>query len=225
MKLSRTTLASLATLTALSATAAAQPGADDQPAVIIVTPQPVAAQPAAAQPAPQNEDWNNVSHINGQLVPVGERGNYVYKFRKTNISTNPLGWMFGFYGASASYAIHDNVVIRADANIFNLEHDSGYEFGVSLPIYLKRAYSGPFLEPGIVVREIRSTSTSCFDDCVTESLAGPQMMFGWHWTFDSGLNVAMAGGVARNLQTRTMSTQSSDEDIHPVGYFRIGYSF
>jgi hypothetical protein len=230
MKLSRTALASLAALTSVAAPAAAQPGMDDQAPVVVVVPAPApapaAAAPVAAQPAPHNEHWNNVSHINGQIVPVGERGKYLIAAPKTNISTNPIGWMFGFYGASVSHAIHENVAIRADANIFELEDQSGYEFGVSLPIYFKRAYSGPFLEPGVLVRELRSKSTTCNFDCDTESVAGPSMMFGWHWTFDSGLNVAMAGGLARKLKQRDMSTDDyGDEDVVPAGYFRVGYAF
>jgi hypothetical protein len=47
------------------------------------------------------------------------------------------------------------------------------------------------------------------------------MMFGWHWTFDSGLNVAFAGGVARRL--------NEDSDYGPNvegnAYFRVGYAF
>ena len=45
---------------------------------------------AAARTAPQNEDWSNVSHINGQPVPVGDRNDYLYKFKKTNISVEPV---------------------------------------------------------------------------------------------------------------------------------------
>jgi len=121
-----------------AAPAFAQPGvvdpavAEDPPpvnagTVVIVTPQaPVVAQPAgpppmasATSPAPQTDDWNNVSHINGQLVKVGEHGDYLYNNGKTtNIASNPIGWMFGFYGVSISHAVHQNVALRGDANIF-----------------------------------------------------------------------------------------------------------
>ena len=36
------------------------------------------------------------------------------------------------------------------------------------------------------------------------------------------MNVAMAFGAARNLQTSSMSYSS---DIQPAGYFRVGYEF
>jgi len=58
------------------------------------------------RPRPYNEPWDNVNHINGRLVKVGEKGaTYLLKYKKTNIATNPIGWMFGFYGLSVSHAV------------------------------------------------------------------------------------------------------------------------
>ena len=219
----KTLLLSLA-LTAVAVPAYAQPGTEpiQEPAVASAPP------PQPATTAPQNEEWNNVSHINGQVVPVGERGNFLYKAKKTNIASNPIGWLTGFYGVSVSHAVHDNVVLRVDANLINLPGSSitGYEFGASVPIYFKRAFHGPFLEPGIIVRDIREGSDN-FDDEFTASDTGmtgfqgsfgPSVVAGYHWTFDSGLNLAAAFGVMRNLN-------ADDEGIEPSGYFRVGYAF
>src|SRR5262245_42821150 len=113
--------------TALAQPAATEPvqqvPSAEPPPVIVITP------------APPNEDWNNVSHINGHPVKVGERGDYLYKWKKTNISTNPIGWIFGFYGLSVEHALTDNIAIRGDANMFMLASMTGYELGASLPIY------------------------------------------------------------------------------------------
>jgi hypothetical protein len=187
-------------------------------------------QPAAAVPqaAPQNEDWNNVSHINGHFVKVGERGDYLYKFKKTNIATNPIGYMFGFYGLSVSHALTSNVAIRVDANIINFDSTSGYEVGVSLPIYFKRTYSGPFIEPGLIARGLHDDYDSSYDcyDCGSyddsDTMVGPEVLFGWHWMFDSGLNVAFAFGAARDLSSDDMDYGS---EVEPAGYFRVGYAF
>lgn len=204
------------------------------PGVAAPAPAP-APMVAPAMAAPQNESWENVSHINGQVVEVGERGKYLKKTFKTNISTNPIGWLAGFYGVSLSHAVHPNVAIRGDANIFhNLfsEGTSGYEVGATLPIYFKRVYSGPFIEPGLVIRHTEETYDDYYYDSsgsYTEgdTLVGPQVLFGWHWTFDSGLNAAMAFGMAKNLGTRQMDEYgySSDPDLEPTGYFRIGYAW
>jgi hypothetical protein len=50
-------------------------------------------------------------------------------------------------------------------------------------------------------------------------MVGPEVLFGWHFIFDSGFNVALAFGAARDL--------SSDSNTHvePAGYFRAGYAF
>ncbi len=233
-------------LVALSAMPAfAQPAAQDEGPVthtdqlIVVTPNPpvfvtngapteagpgaVAPQPPAPSAAPQNEDWSNVNHINGQLVKVGEKGDYLIKFKKTNLSTNPIGWMFGFYGLSMSQALSNNIAIRGDVNFFNLDHGnvSGYEVGASLPIYFKRAYNGPFIEPGLITRAFTHSCDGCSTMSSTDTMVGPEMLFGWHWTFDSGLNVAMAFGAARNLNNQS----DYSDGIEPAGYFRIGYAF
>ncbi len=184
--------------------------------------------PPAPLAAPQNEDWNNVSHINGSIVPVGERGAYLKKFKKTNISTNPFGFMYGSYSISASYAVSDNVVIRGDANVGKMiEGGSGVELGVSAPIYFRRAYSGPFLEPGLITRTVNQDEYNYSDYSsmsTTSSAVLFEMMFGWHWSFDSGLNVAAALGAAREIGNSSSDSYSSD-DVHFAGYFRVGYEF
>jgi hypothetical protein len=190
---------------------------------------PVAA-PVATNGAPQNEDWNNVSHINGSLVKVGEKSDYLLRYRKTNISTNPIGWMFGFYGVSVSHALSNNIAVRGDANIISFENSEGYEVGASLPIYFRRVYSGPFIEPGLIMRGSKSKDYYCdasYGSCgsSSETFTGPEMLFGWSWIFDSGLNVAFAVGAARNLSPQMDEYGYSDDSVQPAGYFRIGYAF
>ena len=212
-------------LAALATPAIAQPGTEDAPP----PPQPVAQNGMAppppvivVTPAPQNEDWNNVSHVNGHPVPVGERGNYLYKWKKTNVATNPIGWIFGIYGLSVSQAMTDNIAIRGDANIVSIDGTSGYELGASVPIYFKRVYQGPFIEPGLIIRG-SNDNYDCdytYEDCMeSNAFVGPEVLFGWHWTFDSGLNVAFALGAARSIEHREY------DSIQPAGYFRVGYAF
>ena len=191
--------------------------------------------PTLQQPAPQNEPWSNVSNINGQLVPVGEHGAYLYRFRRTNLSTNPIGWMLGFYGASLSTAVSQNLALRFDANAWSVDHghEAGYEIGASLPIYLRRTYSGPFVEPGLVLHAskphyVAYGAPACIDmtACSTsqpsyQTWVGPEVMVGWQWIFDSGLNVAAAFGAAKKLAT----SEQMNDDPEPAGYFRIGYAF
>ncbi|MDX2086211.1 MAG: hypothetical protein SFX73_00120 [Kofleriaceae bacterium] len=202
-------------------TPAAAPGAGPS------TVAPIAEQPASA--APQTEDWSNVNHINGQIVKVGEKSDYLIAYKKTNIATNPIGFLFGFYGVSVSHALSNHVAVRLDANLFNIDGTTGYELGASLPIYFRRTYSGPFFEPGLITRGFRNNYDYAYDcyDCSggsMDTMVGPEMLFGWHWTFDSGLNVAMAFGAARDISADN-DEYDYDTDIEPAGYFRIGYAF
>jgi hypothetical protein len=157
-----------------------------------------------------------VSQINGQLVPVGEHNEYLYTYPRWNVSTNPVGWILGLYGASVSYAVHPNIALRADVNYFRpVESDErGFELGVGAPIYLRRVYQGPFLEPGVIVRQLENS----YGDAST--VFGPQVLVGWHWTWDSGLNVAAAVGVGRDW-----STSAEYEKLFANGYLRFGYAF
>ncbi|MDB4959311.1 MAG: hypothetical protein JWO36_6880 [Myxococcales bacterium] len=182
--------------------------------------------------APQTEPWSDVSHINGQLVPVGERGAYLYRFRKTNIGVNPIGWMFGFYGASVQHAVSQNVAIRGDVSVWSIANDnfSGIEVSASAPIYFRRTYAGPFFEPGLVYHsDAHNYEYASYGDGYsgapsnTKTWVGPQMMLGWSWIFDSGLNVAFAFGASKPISNPNMSSHSSDP--YPAGYFRIGYAF
>jgi hypothetical protein len=216
----------LALVALAAAPAAAQPGADlPPPDVIVIAPGPVPGPapiaPPAAPPAPQTHDWSAVSHINGHPVPVGETGHYLKtEWKKTNIASNPIGWMIGFYGVSVSHAVSDNLAFRGDVNLFDDPNSSqrGYEIGASLPIYFRRVYSGPFIEPGLIIRDGDQDDTRA-------ASVGPSVVFGWHWTFDSGFNVAVAFGLMRNLTTQRMDTYYDDDDVQPSGYFRVGYAF
>lgn len=184
--------------------------------------QPMPPQPPPGYvlvPAPQNESWNNVSHINGTPVPVGERNDYLREFRRTNLSINPIGLMMGFYSISASVALNENIAVRGDLSVVDLSDtdDDFTEYGLGLPIYLRRTYQGPFIEPGVIVREWSDG----------DSTRGPQVLFGWHVTFESGLNAAIALGAGRDFKRDEPSDEyDSGETAQFInGYFRVGYAF
>ncbi|MBA3458395.1 MAG: hypothetical protein H0T46_00420 [Deltaproteobacteria bacterium] len=194
-----------------------------------------AATAAFAQPAPQTDDWNNVSHINGSLVKVGERHEYVkVDPKRFNISTNPIGFLVGFYGLSVQGKVSEHVTLRGNVEFFAYEffgRTTGHELAASMPIYFRRAFSGPFIEPGFIYQETQETPWDLFGDGdstpVAHTHAGPSMVFGWHWTFDSGLNFAVALGGTRNMnrQPMTDSGEYQSDVPQPTGYLRIGYAF
>jgi hypothetical protein len=208
--------ASAALLATVAVTASAQPGAAEAPAA-----------PTATAAAPHTDSWEDVSHINGQLVPVGEHNEYRRSYRKTNISTNPVGLMIGFYGISVSHGLGQHVAIRGDLNYVNVVN-SDYEMteiGVGVPLYLRRTYQGPFVEPGFIARGSKSCGT-----CPGESTVGPQVLIGWHRSWDSGFNIAAAFGFGRDLARDDAYHgdyyyEDDEAEIFANGYFRVGYAF
>jgi hypothetical protein len=157
-------------------------------------------------------------------VKVGERDDYLISYKKMNVASNPIGWMLGYYGLSVSHAVSPNIAVRADGNLFNVDRTSGYELGLTVPIYFKRVYQGPFLEAGIMIRDLdddHDGACQAGDPCPEDSAnVGPQVMFGWHWSFDSGANVAFAFGAFR-----PMNDGKTSDDVEPAGYFRVGYAY
>jgi len=190
---------------------------------------PPSATPVAApgNGAPQNEDWNNVSHINGVPVKVGERQDYLFKPKKYNLAANPFGFFFGYYDLAASMALGNNLGATVAITGWNLsDYDQGYQISATLPLYFRKTFSGPFLEGGILIRTTDDQDYYYAADCYdcssysesADTWAGPQLLFGWHWTFDSGLNTSFAFGVAKRMD-------GSDNDVDANGYFRVGYAF
>ncbi|HEY4178646.1 MAG TPA: hypothetical protein VGM90_17490 [Kofleriaceae bacterium] len=202
-------------------------------------PQPAPAAPVATvaqYPAPMTNAWSNVSHINGTVVPVGDKNNYLNEFKRTNISTNPIGWMAGVYGLSASYAVSENIVLKGDANIFNDFFGSdGYEVNATALLYLRRAYSGPYVEAGVMQRETHGhgsdNSTDCYDygcDSMSTTQTGPEVLVGYTSMFDSGFNISYAFGLARDMNAKNYdgeSSSSTEDQLTPTGYLRVGYAF
>lgn len=236
---------------ALALVLAAASNAYADPAMVVVTPTAPAvivqapgsippgaeedppAAPAPAPAAPQNEAWSNVSHINGMPVAVGERNRYLYKFKRTNLAVNPFGLLFGYYEGGAQFAVSQNIALSVSGAYYSLGNNgdtSGYQIAASAPIYFRRTFSGPFLEPGVIARSTRqhvyyaacADGYSCGSSDPRDNWAGIEMLFGWQWTFDSGLNVAMAFGVAKHLES---NRSGSTDDADANGYFRVGYAF
>jgi hypothetical protein len=186
-----------------------------------------ADEPSSQQP------WDNVSHINGQLVKVGERNEYLKSgMKRVNISTNPVGFLFGFYGLSTAVAVSENVTLRGNIEKLDYEffgHVDGFEMSMSAPIYLRRSFSGPFLEPGVYHRETTETEWDLFGDGEEPHVhraTGALVLAGWHWTYDSGFNFAFALGARRAMSSSTdgeVMTETADPEM--TGYIRVGYAF
>jgi hypothetical protein len=194
-----------------------------------IAPPGAAEMPPAPPAAPQNENWNNVSHINGSIVPVGERNQYLYAYKKNNLQSNPIAWMFGYYQIAGSHALSENIAASLEVSGWSTDHgnESGYQVAPTLQVYFKRTFSGPFLEGGLVIHhdDASGYAYDCYDctSGTSSDWVGPEVMFGWAWMFDSGLNMSAAFGAAKRMDSQ--SSEYSSDDPVPVGYFRVGYAF
>ena len=127
--------------------------------------------PPAPPAAPQNEDWNNVSHINGSIVPVGERNQYLYSLQEEQPAVEPDRVDVRLLpGRRLARAVAEH---RREPQIsgWSTEHgnESGYQIAPTLQVYFKRTFSGPFLEGGLVIASRRATTATAYDcyDCST----------------------------------------------------------
>ncbi|HWN67126.1 MAG TPA: hypothetical protein VNM90_05770 [Haliangium sp.] len=176
--------------------------------------QPSMPLSAAAIDAQNRQD--DISTVNGQLVEVGDQNRYRYSHKTWNLSTNPMGLILGFYGGSLSYAVSDHVALRGDLNYYApvSSDTTGFEIGVGAPLYLRKMYSGLFVEPGVIVRSMSSSE---------EATVGPQVLLGYHWYWDGGFNTSVAFGAGRTLSSS--DSESLDDELFANGYLRFGYAF
>ena len=72
---------------------------------------PSTALGMAADAAPQTDD--DLSHVNGRLVPVGSRNEYLLTHKSANLAFDPLTLMVGWIDVEAQFAISDHVAISA----------------------------------------------------------------------------------------------------------------
>lgn len=175
---------------------------------------------AAPAPAPTAAADADVSTLNGELVKVGDAHAYRHSYPRWNVSTNPLGYFFNSFGASLSYAPTAHVAVRADAGYFDDDARQGLELGLSAPVYFRKMYSGFFLEPGVTFKALESQVEDA-----RATVVGPQLLLGWHWYWDSRLNVALAAGVGRNWSDSRRDAFSDYADVYGTGYLRFGYAF
>ena len=201
-----------------------------QPIVIVIVPRAAggAAAPSAAPPGSATAAGaapGQTPRRRARRPPAQEP----LQDHTATIGVNPLGWVAGFYGLSASLALSGHTALRADATYVRIhDHYESYELELGLPIYPLRRFRGPFIEPGLAVRQSRGgifvdslvDPPPGYSELPAEHLRGANLLFGWHWMSDNGVNLAIAAGFA-------LLYEAADDDFDPTpnGYVRLGYAF
>ncbi len=222
-------------------TAAAPSPADQQPQMITVIQNGVPVQmmlvPVPAQPVLQQAPVVQTQPVMPQapaqypppsyqpaspMKPVPTR--HPDEYYRYNVGTNTLGYVIGLFSISFGAAVHRNLAIRTEYNIYKNYFGDGWGVGGSLglPIFINKAWKGFFLQPGGKVFYIHT-------DGIDIVAGGPESLLGFQWELRNGITLALAGG----LQFVFISNNSpSNEDLGlfrkgvlPAGYFQIGKSF
>jgi hypothetical protein len=150
------------------------------------------------------------------------------------VATDPIGLVSGSYALSATYVASHHVGIRADVTIFEdvpLLASTGWRASINAPIYLDRALSGPYVEPGVAVAE-RLAGIGLLGGSADGSMAPyavpihtrtvePQIFVGWQWLYRSRLSIAAAIGAARQFVNDGTGASYSI----PLSYLRVGLAF
>ena len=170
----------------------------------------------------EQESDSDVSTLNGELVRVGDQNQYRYSHKVFNISTNPVGMIYGSYGLSLSMALDSNVAVKFDANYVDYLEDEmqGVEFIVTAPIYFRKVYDDYYIEPGVSYKAGKVAGTP-------NSIYGPIVYLGHHWMWDSGLNIAAAFGMGRNFGAKDKNGEEIEkiDKLFGSAYLRFGYAF
>ena len=156
----------------------------------------------------EKKDDEQVSTMNGQLVEVGNRNRYQYDAPKINLSVNPFGIISQNYSVSASFGLTSIASVRGEVSYD--EKNSGFEMSLGSQIFFRKLYSGVYMEPGLVRRD-------------QGNIFGPQVLLGYNWFWDSGMNISLAAGIGRNLNDSR--DDQSEGETFANGYFKVGYAF
>jgi hypothetical protein len=161
-------------------------------------------------------------------VQVLERPVYHYEDRPVTVAANPYGLLVGYYEAAVMVGLSRNLALSVGGAAWKIPGSSGAQLTVSLPIYLRRTFTGPYVEPGLIARRTPATggavecaSAACSAPDAQHAWLGPEVLFGWQWSFDSGLHFAMAIGLARHAVDSMNDRTETDMN----GYFRVGYGW
>jgi hypothetical protein len=157
--------------------------------------------------------------------------------RRFTIASDPLSWIVGLYGLRAGVALDDRIALHADTNYLETQAGSnlakGYEIGLSVTLYARRAFSGPLVESGVRFRRQFEHCKGCgdfdFADINTRATTvGPEILVGWQWMIGSTFNVAVGFGLLYDLNHHpTLYTADGTpigSAIEPDGYLRIGFA-
>lgn len=181
-------------------------------------------------------------YISMQVAPAPKE-----RERLNSVDFDPVGLVSGRYAISAARRMSEHIAIRVDGQVIDGSNPivtvHTWRTGITAPIYLDRAFHGPFIEPGVfVARRLSAFGLTQETDAMAsvyaayDHAAGPQVFVGWQWLFRSGLTIAGAIGASQNWAGNDVPVgvlgvavggPSAPWWIRPAteSYVRVGYAF
>jgi hypothetical protein len=80
---------------------------------------------------------------------------------ETNISGNPFGLVLGYryFDGAASHAVGNKLAATVAISCWDIdEYVRGWQLSATLPYYFRHAFSGPYLESGLIMRTAFATA-------------------------------------------------------------------
>lgn len=132
-----------------------------------------------AQSSEQNKE--KINKLDGQIVKVGEKNNYLLNYKAYNVGANLFTLPTGYISASGSAAFNENIAVRLAVSKYTGDKlgKTDVNASVGVPIYFSKMYTGFFIEPGYDI-DVRIYSA-----------------VGYHWMWDSGFNIYLGAGLAQ----------------------------
>ena len=178
-----------------------------------------------AQAENETEEYSTIQ-TEGQLVPVGERNKYSFRYNPWSVWTNPFGFFFGGFGLGVSYAFNPNIKVNVAPEYIYFFHSDPPVIGggltLSTSIFFKKVYDGFYLEPG--ARILYLSQEEFFGRKKLDGfIGGPQLIAGWGWIWDSGFNINIGGGLGYYFGKFGDEVDDTDtfEGIFPTGNLAV----
>jgi hypothetical protein len=135
------------------------------------------------------------------------------------VGIDPVGVMADDYALAATYSMSRVAAISASVDVSPLERRAA----LSLPLFLDRAFHGPYVEPGIAVVDrdpilgmIGGYSPMVLTHDNMQRSIEPEMLVGWQWMFHDRVHIEGAVGVARH------DLGNGNVYAIPISYLRVG---
>lgn len=129
--------------------------------------------------------------------------------RRTTVAFDPIALVGRAYALSVAHAVTGNAALRGDIEYRpaadGYPMNESWRATIGVPLYLDHAFSGPFVEPGIIARRddymgygavgaLGAISEHPISPPVT---LGIEALVGWQWSFHERYTIAGAVGASR----------------------------